>query len=57
MKLKQPGEICKGKNRYHGAQVSQVIEGPLTPVIPHDGSFLLACIFARGVEPPVQTWG
>ena len=45
MELKRPHEISIGKNRHCGAQVLQVIKGPLTPVIPCDDHFFLACIF------------
>ena len=45
MELKKSHEISIGKNRHCGAQVLQVIKGLLTPVIPCDSHFLLACIF------------
>ena len=48
MEYKRSGEIRIGKNRCHGAQVLQVIKGPLTPVIPPDSHFPLACIFTLG---------
>ena len=47
MELKRSGEMGLSKNRCHGAQVLQVIKGPLTPVIPHDSSLLLACILTK----------
>ena len=47
MEFRRPGEICIGKDRHCGAQALQVIKGPLTPVIPCNGSFL-ANIFIWG---------
>ena len=48
MEFKRSGEVGIGKNRCCGAQVLWVIKGPLTPVIPCDGSILLVCILTRG---------
>ena len=48
MEFKRPGEICMGKNSHLSAQLLKVIKRPLIPVIPHDGSFLLACILTWG---------
>ena len=45
VKLEWFGEICICKNRYHGTESLQVIEGLLTPTVPLDSSLFLACIF------------
>ena len=45
MKLEWLGEVCICKNRCHGTESLQVIEGLLTPTVPLNGSLLLAWIF------------
>ena len=48
MKLEQLGEVCICKNRCHGAESLQIIEGLLIPTVPLNGSLLPAGIFTRG---------
>ena len=45
MKLEWLGEVCHCKNRCHGTESLQVIEGLLTPTAPLNGSLLPACMF------------
>ena len=45
MEFKRPGEIHIGKIRCNGAQSPKFIKRLMTPIIPHDSLFLVACIF------------
>ena len=44
VQFKRPSKIGIRKNGHCGAQMLQVIKGPLTPVVPGDGCPLHTCI-------------